>query len=79
MGREVELTNVTYSVKDSAVAAVTGDGFLTPAGAGQTMLTVTGTSEGVTVTRQSTVVVEAGQKFLRHDMSQIYSEANNDS
>ena len=25
MGREVELTNVTYSVKDSAVAAVTGE------------------------------------------------------
>ncbi|RHP33190.1 Ig-like domain-containing protein [Lachnotalea sp. AF33-28] len=79
MGREVELTNVTYSVKDSAVAAVTGDGFLTPAGAGQTMLTVTGTSEGVTVTRQITVVVEAEQKFVRHDMSEIYSEANNDS
>ncbi len=59
-GREVTLTEVVYTIENSNIASVSANGVLSPISNGETMLTISGTVDGITLSVSYEVVVMTG-------------------
>ena len=74
LDREVVLSEITYKVVDPTIAVVDENGYITPVGAGKTVMTVTAVGEGKTVSWDFVLQIEAKQEFQPDNLWEIFGE-----
>ncbi len=74
LGRELEPETVTFAIANTAVATVSADGYLLPAGVGTTTLTVTATLNGESVSTIYKVTITDGVAFEEDDAWEMFDK-----
>lgn len=72
LNRELTLEKISYAVADTAVAAVSESGYVTPVSAGKTTITITAQGEGRIVSWNFAVTIEKEQEFVPDNLREIF-------
>ena len=76
LGRELKPEQITYSMANSAVAAVDANGRITPVAVGETTLIVTATAEGEQITGRFHIVITEEIVSQTGNLWEIFEEEN---
>lgn len=76
LGREVELSNVSYKFEENGIAYINEAGYLIPEAVGKTTLTITGSAEGQQVSTDYTVVIKEKAEFVEDNIWEVYEKEN---